>query len=150
MSSQAQIGATFAGFFSSLFTTSFPFNIADCISPLDHKIFPSMREHLSNPFTAKEVKRAVFHMKPLVSPRPNGFSAQFYQKNWETMGDEVTSFVLNVLNKGDSTSAVNDTYFSLIPKVKNPKKVTDFRPISLCNVIYKLVSKTLANRMKSI
>jgi hypothetical protein len=47
-------------------------------------------------------------------------------------------------------NSVNATYIVLIPKKKNPKKITEYRPISLCNVIYKLSAKMLANRMKQI
>ena len=45
---------------------------------------------------------------------------------------------------------MNDTYICLIPKVKSPQKVTEFRPISLCNVMYRLISKILANRLKRV
>lgn len=58
--------------------------------------------------------------------------------------------MLRILNYGGSLKEVNDTFIALIPKVKTPKKVVEFRPISLCNVLYKIVSKTLANRLKGI
>jgi hypothetical protein len=60
----------------------------------------------------------------------------------------VTHEVLAVLNGGEMPESWNDTVIALIPKVKNPKKVTELRPISLYNVIYKLISKVLANRLK--
>ena len=51
---------------------------------------------------------------------------------------------------GRIPNGLNDTYICLIPKVNCPQKMTEFRLISLCNVVYKLVSKVLANRLKKI
>ena len=58
--------------------------------------------------------------------------------------------VLNVLNMNMSMSKINRTNITLVPKINNPSKMTDFRPISLSNVVYKLVAKVLANRLKVV
>ena len=58
--------------------------------------------------------------------------------------------VLDFLNHGVSPPNFNKTHIVLIPKVKTPKKVIDYRPISLCNVVYKIASKALVNRLKKI
>lgn len=58
--------------------------------------------------------------------------------------------VLNVLNSNISMAEINRTNITLVPKTKNPTKMTEFRPISLSNVIYKLISNVLANRLKTI
>ena len=60
------------------------------------------------------------------------------------------SAILEFLNTGYMPPALNHTFIVLIPKIKNPVKVSDFRPISLCNVIYKIIAKVLANRLKQI
>ena len=66
------------------------------------------------------------------------------------MGEDVTAVVLKALNLGVILESLNSTFIALIPKVKQPRKVSDFRPISLCNVVYKLISKVLVNQLKKI
>jgi hypothetical protein len=58
--------------------------------------------------------------------------------------------VLRVLRGDDDPKVINDTIIVLIPKVENPEELGHFRPISLCNVIYKIASKAVANRLKKI
>jgi len=58
--------------------------------------------------------------------------------------------ILHVFNTRILDVTINRTYMALIPKTSSPVHVTDFKPISLCNVIYKILSKVLANRLKSV
>lgn len=78
------------------------------------------------------------------------FNPSFNQKCWHIVSEEVTSIALKFLNKGVFNKCINYTYIFLIPKICCPVNVSDFRPISLYNVIYKLVSKVLVNRLKQV
>ena len=77
-------------------------------------------------------------------------SALFFQKYWSIVDINVSNIVLNVLNSGMSLSDLNRTNIALVPKNNNPQIMIEFQRISLCNVVYKLVSKILANPLKAI
>jgi hypothetical protein len=62
----------------------------------------------------------------------------------------VTTIVLRVLRGEDDAKTINDTFIVLIPKVASPQELGQFCPISPCNVIYKIASKVVANRLKVI
>ena len=81
---------------------------------------------------------------------PDGMSPIFFQRYWDIVGLYVVDCVLKIIRTGVMPNGLNDTYICLIPKVNCPQKMTEFRPINLCNVIYKLVSKFLANRLKRV
>jgi hypothetical protein len=76
--------------------------------------------------------------------------AIFYKRFWGTVGDTVVKEVLHVLQGGSIPEGWNETIVVLIPKIQNPDRLKDLRPISLCNVVYKLISKVIANRLKII
>ena len=109
-----------------------------------------MLEVLSRPYNNEEVKAVLFQMGPTKASEPDGMNALFYQKFWHIIGNEVIDVVLDFLHTGHMVSDINYTHIVLIPKVKKPEKMADFRPISLCNVIYKIISKVLVNRLKLI
>ena len=89
-------------------------------------------------------------MHPTKAPGPDGMFAVFYQNFWDIVGNDVVNMVLNVLNSDRSMADINKTYITLVPKFSNPSRMTEFRPISLSNVTYKLIAKVLANRLKLI
>ena len=64
------------------------------------------------------------------------------------MGIDVHQAVLSSLNSSSFLKSINHTFITLIPKVNNPERVSNFQPISLCNMIYKIVSKVIANRLE--
>lgn len=71
-------------------------------------------------------------------------------KKWAIFKDDVTRAVQEFLVTGIMPEEVNDTCIVLIPKIQQPETLKDFRPISLCNVTYKVVSKCLVNRLRPL
>jgi len=89
-------------------------------------------------------------MYPLKAPGLDGMPPLFFQHFWPLIGNVVTKIVLDFLNFGILPLNFNETHIVLAPKIKEPKRVTNYRLISLCNVVYKLASKAIANRLKKI
>ena len=114
------------------------------------RVSAQMNEKLSADFKAWEVHETVKQMAPLKASDPDGMPLIFFQHFWPLVGDQVTTTVLQFLNTTMFPCHLNHTFISLIPKVKNPGLVFEFRPISLCNVLYKIYSKVLANRLKKV
>lgn len=100
--------------------------------------------------TEVEIKKAMFDIDDGKAPGPDGFTSTFFKKAWGIIGHDVCSEVKEFFDKGQMLKELNATLISLIPKVQNPSKVTDFRPIACCNVLYKCISKVLTNRIKHV
>ncbi|KAL8126087.1 hypothetical protein AgCh_013389 [Apium graveolens] len=136
-------------YFSTLFKASVT-EWSEVVQGMNNKVTAEQNEFLLSPVTEIEVKRALFHMHPDKSPGPDGMTPGFYQKYWGVVSKDVVSVVRRFFDTEIVDEQLVHTNIALIPKKKNPQVMTDIRPISLCNVIYKVISKVLANRLKSI
>lgn len=97
-----------------------------------------------------EISRALHKMPPMKAPGSDSFSACFFQQNRATINAEVCRALLFFFNTGQMDAKINATHIALIPKCNALGSVSKFRPISVCNVMYKLLSKVLASRLKEI
>ena len=95
-----------------------------------------------------EVQTELKQMAPLKAPGLDGMPPIYYQNYWNLVGEDVTNTILSYLNSATLPHPLNHTFITLIPKIKNLTSVSDYRPISLCNVLYKIFSKVLTNRLK--
>ncbi|KAM6543727.1 hypothetical protein CsatB_008174 [Cannabis sativa] len=101
------------------------------------------QEFLQMEFIAADVKEALFDIPGSKAPGPDGFSSYFFQDNWEIIKEDVTEAILSFLHSGRLLKELNSTSLTLIPKVKCPKSVSDFRPVACCNVATKMLCKRL-------
>ena len=136
--------------FMQLFTADPNVNPEEVVNLFQAKITDDMNTTLCAPFTDKEIGDALFQIGPLKAPGPDGFPARFFQRNWALMKEDVMVAVWLFFETGHMPDEVNSTTIVLIPKVANPKKLNEFRPISLCNVVYKVISKCLVNRLRPL
>lgn len=97
-----------------------------------------------------EVNEMLFEMGPYKAPGPNGFQPLFFQHRWDLVGSYIHEYVKGVMKDPKKIKQVNDTFLVLIPKVPNPNRVNLFRPIGLCNTLYKVVSKILVSKFKYV
>lgn len=105
---------------------------------------------LDKTFSAEEVEKAVRAMGSFKAPGPDEFQPVFYQRCWETVGASVIRFVLLFFETGKLPENTNDALVVRIPKVTKPEYITQFRPISLCNGLFKTITKAMVGRLKSI
>lgn len=147
--SDDKISEVIIAYYQNLFTTSQLDISQEFLEAIKLGVTPQMNSMLIRDFSAVEVKKALDQMYPLKSSLPNSMPPLFYQHFWQVIGDSVDTCVLNFLINSTAPHNFHETHIVLIPKVKSPTKVSKYRPISLSNVVYKLASEVLANRLKT-
>lgn len=112
------------------------------------KVSAAQAQLLTTPPTASEIRGVAFGLGPDRVPGPDGLTARFVQKYWPLLESAVVAKVFNFFQTFELTPSVASSHTVLVPKVPNASKTCDFRPINVCNVIYKIISKLLAKRLK--
>jgi hypothetical protein len=138
------------GNFQHLFSEepiSFPSDLENLISPMISDSDNILFCEIPSPLVIKET---LFGMQSLKSPGPDGLPPLFYKKYWKVVGQSVIKAVQNFFISSKMLREVNNSYIVLIPKIQNPSTFNHFRPISLCNTIYKIISKLIVDRLRSV
>ncbi|KAL9668794.1 hypothetical protein QQ045_006334 [Rhodiola kirilowii] len=139
--------------FGGIFKTSRDSSIGQLMHLMEgisSRLSDEMKRNLTAPYSELEIQDALFQMASTKAPGLDGFSALFYQKHWEIVKDTVVGSVMHMLREGVVEGELNKTLITLVAKKKDPERIVDYRPISLCNVIVKAVTKVLPNRLKLI
>ena len=105
---------------------------------------------LLTPISSDEIRSAMFEIANDKSPGLDGMPAEFFKLHWELIGPSVTQAIQRFFTSGFLWKEWNKTLLVLIPKSLPPEEVSQFRPIGLCNVVYKCIAKCMVHRMKHL
>ena len=94
-----------------------------------------------------EVKDALFSIDSSKTPGPDGFGAGFFKHYWDVIKTDFYHCITEFFVNGKLLKQINHTFITLIPKRDNPFETSHYRPISLCNTVYKTISKIIVNRL---
>uniref|UniRef100_A0A2N9G6T6 CCHC-type domain-containing protein n=1 Tax=Fagus sylvatica TaxID=28930 RepID=A0A2N9G6T6_FAGSY len=106
--------------------------------------------YLCNIPSNEEIKETLFSMNSNKCPGPDGLPFLFFKHYWSIVKSKVIAAVQNFFQSGRPLKQLNHTFIALIPKIDGASSVNQFRPIALCNVVYKIISKILASRLKTM
>ena len=145
---EAAKGDIAEAYFKDLFKSSDQRNYLDLFVDFPPKVTDGMNAVLTAPVSRNEVRETVFAIRNSSAPGADGFTGFFFQKYWGIIGPQVTLEIQNFFVSGSFPRDWNFTQLCLLPKKKKADKITDLRPISLCSVLYKIISKIIVRRLQ--
>lgn len=108
------------------------------------------QEKLAADFTLEDTKKVVMKMGLLKAPRLDDFQLVFFKKMWEKTCQPLHKISSDILEGGRTLSEATEVLLVLSPKEEQPSNIISFRPISLCNVTVKVISRIIVDRLKGI
>ncbi|KAL0283960.1 UNVERIFIED_CONTAM: Retrovirus-related Pol polyprotein from type-2 retrotransposable element R2DM [Sesamum radiatum] len=148
-----QVAAEFIMFFQTLLGGERRARMLNCdfLQPhLKHTITMDEAADLVRPVTQAEIRTAFFDISEDSAPGPDGYTSGFFKAAWPEIGADLCAAVAEFFTSGQLLKQLNATLLVLIPKVQLPVRVSEFRPIACCNVVYKAIAKILVGRMQQV
>ncbi|XP_071923241.1 uncharacterized protein [Coffea arabica] len=143
-----ELGGEIAKYYVDLFKSTANGQLEEILTGIPITITEHMNKDLTKKVDEIEIKNAFFSMDPNKAPGNDGMSPLFFQKFWSLIKKDLVNAIQGFFHHGVILKAINHTVISLIPKVDCPTEINQYRPISLCQVVYKALAKILVNRLK--
>lgn len=137
-------------YFKELFKSEGRSDMLAILDGIPHSITQEMNDKLTKVVEEKEIHDALFSMNPEKAPGQDGMTPLFFQRFWSTIKRDIIPAIKAFFNSSFMLKSINHTVISLIPKIFHPTNLKNYRPISLCSVLYKIISKILANQLKFV
>ncbi|XP_027122245.1 uncharacterized protein [Coffea arabica] len=144
------IKSSAAAFFQALFSSDRDTDRQPVLPFVLPQVSPGDNERMLALPTTDEVREVVFSISPDSAPGPDGFGSGFYQACWEIVKDSLVAAIQDYFRGGWLPKGVTSTLIVLIPKIQGATRWQEFRPISLCNVSSKIISKLVSNRLNQL
>jgi hypothetical protein len=136
-------------FYKNLFGKPLPSSLNLSPTGVD-RITEEDRVFLTKKITLQEIKEAVFAMEQNKAAGPDGFNAEFYQAFWGVISDDLYNLIDDLYNHDLDLDMLNYGLVTLVPKGSDADKIQKYRPICLLNVVFKIITKILCNRLIAI
>ena len=136
--------------FNAIYTTSFVTGsrYAPSLLQWQARLSDEEKESVGGMASEEEIKSALWSLKAFKAPGPDGLHAGFFHRFWLIVGKSVVDVVKKVFEDKVVPEYLNRTLITLIQKIQSPETLNNYKPISLCNTVYKIITKIIVARLR--